>query len=411
MEISIGSGLGYTNNANKVAGTFSYFINDTFTTNRSAGAVNGTLCEPGPGMRTVTDTESRLSLTGGVASFTSKASPTNGDPGIWLTPIARSTGVMLFSQVTPSVNSLGFDVGFDSDQATTVFGPAFLFRSTGVLTERFFGGAGAALINYSGATAYRVAICLRLLGHFLFLKVSSNWILLWHIASSNASPLYPAFANVNNTATCDYIKVPSAYYVPAPIASDGFGSAFGTTDGLGHQEGIAGGLGPGGSALAWTQQTGTWTVTSSTANASALSGGLAIATVNTSKVDVIADVKLTRNGGNGSVIVRYEDTSNFVRATHTGTNAQLITRIAGVEVTLIDAAATYVAGAILRVICEGTKFRLYYNNVLIGTEQTIVGLTAGTRQGIRTTDTTNTFDDFLVYARGTSGEYNTLDNY
>mgnify|MGYP000211933023 CR=1 FL=1 len=70
-------------------------------------------------------------------------------------------------------------------------------------------------------------------------------------------------------------------------------------------------------------------------------------------------------------------------------------------------------GADLRIICDVTKFRLYYNNVMIGTEQTISdsGLASGTKQGLYTSDTGNTFDDFRVFARGTGGEYSALDSF
>jgi hypothetical protein len=87
--------------------------------------------------------------------------------------------------------------------------------------------------------------------------------------------------------------------------------------------------------------------------------------------------------------------------------------VAGTTTTLVDTAATYSAGADMRVICDATKFRLYYNNALVGTEQAIAdaGLQSGTKQGLYTSDTGNTFDDLRVFARGTGGEYAALDNY
>jgi hypothetical protein len=72
-----------------------------------------------------------------------------------------------------------------------------------------------------------------------------------------------------------------------------------------------------------------------------------------------------------------------------------------------------VAGAELRVTCEATKFRVYYNNAFIGSEQTIsdAGLQSGANHGLYTTNTGNTFDDFVVRARGTGGEYAALDGF
>lgn len=389
-----------------------YLLNDTFTTNRAAGAVNGTRAEPGPGLRTVTDSESKLSLTGGAVALTPKTVQTNGDPGLWYGPQTRTPGRLLVAQATPSVNNQAFDIGWDNDQSGTVFGPALLFRSTGVLTERWFGTAAAALMNYSGGTTYTFAIALRSIGHFIWVKVGSNWILLWHLASSNSTPLYPTIANVNTTATCNYIRIPATLWLPTPLASDGF-SAWGTTDGLGHAEGVAGGLGSGGSGLAWTNQIGTFGATGGAAQASALSGGIAAATVDSGKTDVLVTAKTTRSTGVAGVLVAYVDANNHIRAVHNGTNAQLIKRVAGVDTNVVSVAATYAAAAEIRVIREGTAYRLYYGGALIGSQQTISDavFNSVTKQGIYTTDTGNVLDDFIAYARGTGGEYAALDNY
>lgn len=43
---------------------FAALLVDTFDTNRAAGSVNGTAAEPGAGVRTVVDTQSKLSITG-----------------------------------------------------------------------------------------------------------------------------------------------------------------------------------------------------------------------------------------------------------------------------------------------------------------------------------------------------------
>lgn len=391
-----------------------YLLREEFSDTVAAGAVNGTVTAGGV-RRNATDTESKMSIGSGVLTIAPKTVQTNGDPGVWYGPLLRRPGLLLVAQVTPTNNTQAFDVGWDNDQSGTVFGPSVLFRSTGAITERVFGAAAATLMSYSNNTTYSLAIALRSVGHFIWVKVGSNWILLWHLASSSSSPLYPTVANVNTTATCNYIRVPPTYWLPTPLASDGF-SAWGTTDGLGHQEGIAGPatLGAGGAGLSWVDIPGSgWSASGGQARPA---GGVGeeIAVVNTSVADVIATIKFTRSSGNGGVLVRCDaGGANYVKAVHNGTNAQLIKVVGGTPTTLINTAATYVAGAEIRVICEGQKFRLYYNGALIGTEQTIAdaGLASGTRQGIVNVDGNNTFDDFIVYARGSGGQYNTLDNF
>lgn len=54
----------------------SYTLQDQFTTALSAGSVNGTSAEPTGGTRTVTDTESKLSIASGALTFAGgKATP------------------------------------------------------------------------------------------------------------------------------------------------------------------------------------------------------------------------------------------------------------------------------------------------------------------------------------------------
>ena len=68
---------------------------------------------------------------------------------------------------------------------------------------------------------------------------------------------------------------------------------------------------------------------------------------------------------------------------------------------------TYVAGATLRVIKDATKYRVYYNNALVGSEQTIsdAGIIDNTIHGLFSTYSGNSFDNFTLWARGTGAEY------
>lgn len=74
------------------------------------------------------------------------------------------------------------------------------------------------------------------------------------------------------------------------------------------------------------------------------------------------------------------------------------------------ATATWGAGYVLRVIKDDTAVRLYYNNVLIGTGTCSASIT-GTRAGLFSTYSGNTFDNFTLFARGTGNEYGALNNY
>lgn len=383
-----------------------YLINDTFTTDRAAGAVNGTDAEPGPGRRNVSDIQSILALSSGAASFGTRSGVLNGDPAIWYGALARAPGRLVRWHAS---SPFGFTCGWGVTALSSTANDGNAFQIVGSNNVRAYDSSIFATV-YTGAVT-EFAIALRAAGAVYFAKVSSNWILLWFSTINTAALMIPAIVALNGIpGTFNYMTVRSERWLPVPLVSDGF-SAWGTSDGLGHVENS--GLGSGGNGEAWTANAGTWEASGGVARASALASGQAIATVDTGTADVLATVNLTHVGGTASVIVRYTDSDNYVRAVHTGTNAQLIKRVGGVETTLINSAATYVAGAELRISCQGTAFRLFYNNNLIGSEQTIsdAGLASGTRQGLRTTDTGNTFDDFRVYARGTGGEYAALDDF
>lgn len=416
MQIAIGNPIGYQSNAGKAAGVFGYLINDTFTTNRAAGAVNGTKAEPGPGVRDVNDTGSKLSLSGG-SLVIATAAPGTGNPRLLYARQGRSAGLVAVAALTtPASGAAGPARAGWTYSPTGIYGTeAVAFATSNVLEARVNltnVTVGASALG----TAYVVAVVLRSSGAFYFIKggAFTNWTMLWSSTGVVDTPMAPVVAAINNGAGCSsaYIRVPAALWLPAPLASDGF-SAWGTSDGFGHAEGVGGGLGSGGSGLAWISALGTWGDSAGKAFASALSGGIAAATVDTSKTDTIVTAKVTRSGGVAGVLAAYVDANNHVRAVHNGTNAQLIKRVSGSDTNVISAAATYSAAAEIRVIREETAYRLYYNNALIGSQQTISdavfnGVTA---QGLYTTDTGNTLDDFVVRARGTGGEYAALDAF
>lgn len=416
MQIAIGNPIGYQSNAGKAAGIFDYLINDTFTTDRAAGAVNGTKAEPGPGLRDVNDTGSKLSLSGGSLVIAS-AAPGTGNPRLLYAAQGRRAGlVAIIALATPASGSAGPARAGWTYSPTGIYGTeAVAFANSNVLEARVNltnVTVGASALG----TSYIVAVVLRASGAFYFIKggAFSNWTMLWSSTGVVDTPMAPVFAAINNGAGCSsaYLRVPATLWLPTPLASDGF-SAWGTTDGFGHAEGVAGGLGSGGGGLTWTNQIGTWGDSAGKAFANALSGGIAAATVDTSKTDTIVTAKVTRSGGVAGVLVAYVDANNHVRAVHNGTNAQLIKRVGASDTNVISAAATYSAGAEIRVIREGTAYRLYYNNALIGSQQTISDAVFNgvTKQGLYSTDDAAAFDDFVVRARGTGGEYAALDAF
>lgn len=377
-----------------------YSLFDQFITARSAGAVNGTSAEPVGGTRTVTDASNKISITGGKVSFATGAT---ANSGIWYSQQTRSAGKTLLT--TFNVASGRFNFGWDSNQAASVT-DGYDVGATGAL-RALVNATAVEVSAFSFATDYQVALVMRDTGMFYYIKggIYTNWTLLY-ISSLLNSAYYPGIVTLTTSSvfTADNIRVPVATYIPVPLASDGFSAT--TTDGQGNAEnnGTVG--------TAYTA-VGTWGVSGGSLSCSALSGGLGFRYLNGVSADALIDLSVTRSGGNAGIVARYVDANNYLIAYHDGTNTKLDKVVAGVTTNLISAAATYGAARVLRLILDGTSARLFYNNAAVGSAATVPSSTS-TNHGIYTTNTGNTFDNFVVWARGNSSTYysglDALDN-
>ena len=382
-----------------------YLFRDEFTTDLAAGSVDETACEPGPGTRNVVDTGSFLPLVSGVVATTDATA--TGDPSIYIKePIARAAGRMGWGWMKR--NARGY-IGFEDANSGSPAKTASAITATNLVVR------DAELSIDLGETIavnqwYEYLHALREAGAFYFVRgqAFTNMTLVYIGDADATATLY--YGGADRVSGADLtawksFRIPKKLWLPTPIASDGM-SALGTTDGAGHAEGIAGGLGAGGTGLAWTDQVGAWEIAAGARNSSALAGGLAICTVPTGTDDLYIDVECTRVGSELGIAARYTDGNNYLRAYHDGVNAVLDEVVAGAPNNLITAANAYAAGAVLALSLEGQTARLIYNKVYVGKTAVInAGLTA-TNAGLYTTDIANTFDDFRVYARGTGGEYN-----
>lgn len=128
------------------------------------------------------------------------------------------------------------------------------------------------------------------------------------------------------------------------------------------------------------------------------------ATKNFGRNDVDATVKATIISGNRCGLVLCLDSvsspANFVMATHDRVNARLSKCVGGVYTELINTAATYSAGAAIRVTKSGNTFKLFYNGSQVGADQTIsdAGIVSNTRHGMAQTYELNSLDDFTIEA-------------
>lgn len=189
------------------------------------------------------------------------------------------------------------------------------------------------------------------------------------------------------------------------------------SDGLGHAEGIAGGIGSGGAGLLYEQPVGAFDYVGNALHCSfvevAPSGlSLAIAISETKTPDVIITLNATIAAGVCGGTARWIDDFNHLRFYHDGANCLLRQTLAGVSTTLITAVAAYGAANPIRLVLDGINARLYYNNVLIGTTAAISStLQNSTKHGAYSNGVDNTIDNLTIYARGTNGEYEILESF
>lgn len=387
---------------------------DTFTTDRSAGAVNGTAAQAGPGNRVVTDSGSKLSLSGGACVWTSGVG--NYDPAIsWTAPVVRFPGRVIRFTLTLTTNRVQMGLltatahsGISNDRRCVI---DYLASNVRVIPNP---SISAINCDTFGAGTYTFHVILRRKGAFYFVKGGSltNNQILFVDAVDTTEMLYAMIANIGTTTNVSIadVAVLDDEWLPIPLASDGF-LTWGTTDGSGHREGIEATTGSGGSGATWTNQVGTFAVISGRAYASALSGGNAKATLSLGVANVVAFAKLYRSGNNVGLILRWTDSSNHLIAYIDGTNCKLDQVLSGSTTNLISGAVTYVDGAEIMITLSATgTARLYYNGAYVGITSSINGALTGTAHGIYTTSVDNRIDDLVVYAKGTGTEYTALDN-
>lgn len=88
-------------------------------------------------------------------------------------------------------------------------------------------------------------------------------------------------------------------------------------------------------------------------------------------------------GFQAAVVTRYSDINNYLIALHDGTNAKLITVIAGAWTELVSSAEAYAEWRSIEIRFPAANMaRLYYNGSAVGGEQDVSGVPAGTYAGM-----------------------------
>jgi hypothetical protein len=450
-----------------------YLIRDDFLDTLPAGVINGTPATPGPGTRVVTDSGSKLSMSGGSAVF-SGGNSTYGDPTIWSDAIYRIPGRIALTSVNLSTNNKVLVFNLDTDQSgNPTTNATIVFTSTGTILAD--STSGVSVGNYT-ATQYCLAIVMRSAGMFYFIKGGSftNWTLLYlSIPGTALLAKYPSINNYSATFTSDFIRVPFQLWLPIPLASDSFNRENGTigvTDGRGHSEANGGGglvwTGAGatisGSAMAITPTEGaelssgslvvdTWyRITATQTNyfyascavndtfKAASTTGLNVnnkvvpltlatlfSTVSLSSTNVIVDCEVSavssspqsRCGAVARLDSAVTPTSFIYVAFNPVSSSVGVIEVisSGSYTTLLGATKAFTASDHLILSLNGNAWRCYHTTsggtaTLLGSGTTNV--TTGNLFGGFSTYSANKINSFVVWAKGNEGQYNyTLNKF
>lgn len=410
------------NKAKSLSLTDYYLLYDDFSIVTAAGSVNATqptynhTTNSVGGPRTVTDTESKLSVTSSNTLYFSggKASPAMSDPSLWYAGQTRVAGKTLICSAS-SANNLGLYTGWTTATSGSVSNDTLRLSNIGLDVR--IANVSVSIGSYSLYSSVTTYETLRSIGSFEFFKSGTYPVLVWISKLSTSETLYPNINNWSGITFSTLARIPRALYIPSPLISDSFtraDGAIGSTDGLGHLEQNGGG------SLPYIPNTD-WAIVSNKAwmtNATQTNGILI--NTNLSTANALIDVAFSRGalGFCAGIIANYDVATgtNYLRAYYDGNGvANVDAYVNGNKTNYITGAITYADNATLRLITvpSSGEVRCYYNNAIVGSAKTSgvwPGFTNFTSCGLFSTSTNASFTNFVVWARGNEGQYAGLDN-
>ena len=377
-----------------------WLLLDRFSTDRAAGAVNGTAAEPGPGTRLTTEIDGgEVSISGGDVIVD------GNDGGLYDTTFGYDT--------------TGIDV-------SRVRGKAFL--SNGLL-ENSSGGYYLSVRGYFDTGLFLLANRVeykdapgipsirvsdkentdQVYEHVILMRTTGNFCLrdgkLLYVGRDDTDG-YSLAAIVSVATDGYYFHLSDARLVqlaatdptlyPIPVLSDSFNranGALGSTDGQGHEEGQTT---PQGDGVAYSNAS-TWTISSNAATNTPSVAADNLCYANGGDAEVYHSVEITRNAGEAGIVINAADTSNFIYIVHDGTNVITTEVVSGTPNVLSTVAATYAAGARLEARRIGTAVRVFYNGAFVVEVTPNVALQNNTAHGLYSDSSGNTFDDLETW--------------
>ena len=386
-----------------------WLLRDDFNDTRAAGSVTGTLATPGPGTRTVVDTNSKLSIGSGTLSVVTGSSGSN-DPRVYYEQQTRVAGLLMVTSVNiPTAE--GFRTALSR---LDIFPRVAFLMFDGIWIYADYEDADISLVGgYSTSTQYYVGIVLRTAGTYYFIKggAFTNWTLLFPDNGTRSDDSYPMLSAENNVCAfdVDFIRVPVETWLPTPFAYETFTDDNGTSLDA-HASDTSGPDSQPVTSQSWTEESGDWDIQSNKANPD----GAGIATVDVGVADVL--VELVVDGGAAEqpgIVLRFTDTSNYwyLQADRANNQLELHEVNATVDNVRANIAVTINDSTdyVLTAICYGTTITGYLDSSNYITYASASLNETATEHGLYSDNTACEFDNFLIFPRDIG--YSSLDKF
>ena len=229
---------------------------------------------------------------------------------------------------------------------------------------------------------------------------------------------YAGIYTVTANAPVNSVRIADLGYLPVPWLSDGFSST--TSDGLGHYAGTADlSIGRGGDARSWTDSVGTWTVSGGERTPSALSGGLAICTVDplTDRLFIYVNITGEVSGAAYGLVTNYIDSNNYMAIYYDRTTAFLtVDQVVSGSTTNLATSASLVGGTntatAIQIVLEDDTIYAYcaresgplWEEGSSGAVSVPAGLQSGTAVGLYCDNTSVGFGSIELHTRSLEAE-------
>ena len=330
-----------------------FLFRDEFNDDRAAGAVNGTLTTDGKDTRVVTDTESKITISGGKLVFAGgKATPAAGDPNLNYSRVSRSAGQAILAKFTLPTNVGYMYFGFGAE--TSWITREISFSDFNIYVDGFLVGL------YSVGT-YEVVFMQRSSGHIAFIKGGTeftNWTTMAVMNVGNTALEYVRIMSYSKAYSVDYFRLAQ---LPAPFNVD------------------------------------------DVAPVDEIAGAVAAGTAFTHEADCTIEFELTTLPSGGVIVnfFRMQDASNgwYIYIGSTG-SITLAEYIGGGETVRGSAAAAIANGERIVVICDDETIKVYADNALVITYTSAANFKTETSGKLTSLGTGGVVSDLFTYGRG-----------